>query len=145
MVRCIPGGCTLLKGSFKVNFKYSSFYFILFILAILITNTFFRAMGTLKKYVRNKARPESSIAEGYVVNEALTYCSMYLRGIETRFNRPDRNSDHGAMQRPSTLSVFNQHSRPFGMQKSFQLTENQHNGIHWYILNNCDELQPYLE
>ena len=102
-------------------------------------------MGTLKKYVRNKVRPESSIVEGYVVNEVLTYCSMYLRGIETRFNRPNCNSDHGEMRRPSTLSVFNQHCRPFGMQKCFQLMENQHNGIHWYILNNCVELQPYLE
>ena len=33
-----------------------------------------RYLGHLKKYVRNKARPEGSIVEGYVVEEALTFC-----------------------------------------------------------------------
>ena len=51
-----------------------------------------RHLGTLKRYVRNKAWPEGSIAEAYTVNEALTFCSMYLTGIETRFNR-DENED----------------------------------------------------
>ena len=35
-----------------------------------------RYIGTLKKYVRNCARQEGSIAEGYVVSEDLTFCSM---------------------------------------------------------------------
>ena len=39
---------------------------------------FERALGTYKQYVRNKAHPEGSIAEAYVVNESLTFCSMYL-------------------------------------------------------------------
>ncbi|XP_076936560.1 uncharacterized protein LOC143603730 [Bidens hawaiensis] len=43
--------------------------------------------------VQNKARPEGSIAEGYVAEEALSFCSMYLRDVQTRFNRPDRNED----------------------------------------------------
>ncbi|XP_071740516.1 uncharacterized protein [Rutidosis leptorrhynchoides] len=42
---------------------------------------------------RNKAKPEGCIAEGYVVDEALTACSMSLEGIQTRFNRPDRYAD----------------------------------------------------
>ena len=52
-----------------------------------------RSMGVYKQYVRNRACPEGSIAEAYVVNEALTFCSMYLRGVETRFNRLERNDD----------------------------------------------------
>lgn len=52
---------------------------------------FERFLGSLKKYVRNRAHPEGSIAEAYIVNEALTFYSMYLRGIETRFNRQERN------------------------------------------------------
>ncbi|XP_022862578.1 uncharacterized protein LOC111382774 [Olea europaea var. sylvestris] len=55
---------------------------------------FERALRTLKKYVKNKARPEGSIAEGYVNKEALTYCSMYLHGIETQFNRPKRTGGY---------------------------------------------------
>ncbi|GJU54348.1 S-adenosyl-L-methionine-dependent methyltransferases superfamily protein [Tanacetum coccineum] len=34
-----------------------------------------------------------SIAEGYVAEEALTFCSRYLKDVETRFNRPGRNDD----------------------------------------------------
>ena len=56
---------------------------------------FERYLGTLKKYVRNKAKPKGSITKAYVVNEALTFCSMYLGGIETKFNRPERNDDRG--------------------------------------------------
>ena len=47
----------------------------------------------MKKYVRNKARPEGSIAEAYTVNEVLSFCSMYLSGIETRFNRGEKNEN----------------------------------------------------
>ena len=102
-------------------------------------------MGTLKKYVKNKTRPEGSIAEGYIMNEALRYCSMYLSGIETRFNRHDRNSDFNQVRRPSKLSLFTQPARPYGKITSFLLNEVEYNAVHWYILNNCSKIQPYIE
>ncbi|GJS58859.1 hypothetical protein Tco_0653643 [Tanacetum coccineum] len=40
---------------------------------------FERYMKKLKKYVRNKAKPEGSIAEGYVAEEALNFCSYYFQ------------------------------------------------------------------
>ncbi|XP_025662248.1 uncharacterized protein [Arachis hypogaea] len=45
-----------------------------------------RALGHLKSYVRNKAAPEGCIAEGYIIEECLTFCSRYLEdgNIETR-------------------------------------------------------------
>ena len=55
-----------------------------------------------KEYVRNQTRVEGSIVEGYVIDEALTFCFMYLEGIETKFNRPDRNSNNTT----STQSKF---------------------------------------
>ena len=45
-----------------------------------------RYSGHLKKYIRNKARPEGSIAEGYIVQEAMTFSSQYLRGIQSKFS-----------------------------------------------------------
>ncbi|XP_040994337.1 uncharacterized protein LOC121240879 [Juglans microcarpa x Juglans regia] len=36
-----------------------------------------------KRYVKNKTRPEGSIAEAYIHVECLTFCSMYLDDIET--------------------------------------------------------------
>ncbi|KAL4563092.1 hypothetical protein LXL04_027124 [Taraxacum kok-saghyz] len=65
---------------------------------------FERYMKKLKKYVRNKAKPEGSIAEGYVAEEALTFCSMYLQDVQTKFNRSERNEDDGIPNRQ--LSVF---------------------------------------
>ncbi|GKC88285.1 hypothetical protein Tco_1148934 [Tanacetum coccineum] len=53
---------------------------------------FKRYMKKLKGYVQNKAKPESSIAEGYVVEEALTFSSHYFQDVTMKFNRPDRNS-----------------------------------------------------
>ncbi|XP_062093425.1 uncharacterized protein LOC133799424 [Humulus lupulus] len=64
---------------------------------------------TIKNYVGNKARPKGSIAEGYVADEALTYCSVYFKGVETRFNRLDRNEDEVT---PRNLFVFQSQCRP---------------------------------
>ena len=66
----------------------------------------FRNLGTLKRYVRNKARLEGLIGEAYTVNEALMFCSMYLSGIETRFNRGERNEDQFECQVQGCLSIF---------------------------------------
>ena len=48
-------------------------------------------MGKMKHFVKYRARCEGSIAENYLLNECLTFCSMYLGTVETRFNRKDRN------------------------------------------------------
>nr|GEX04129.1 hypothetical protein [Tanacetum cinerariifolium] len=54
---------------------------------------FERYMKKLKGYVRNKAKPDGLIAEGYVAEEALTFSSHYFRDVTMKFNRPDRNVD----------------------------------------------------
>nr|GEV85249.1 hypothetical protein [Tanacetum cinerariifolium] len=54
---------------------------------------FERYRKKLKGYVRNKAKPEDLIVEGYVAEEALTFSSHYFRDVTTKFNRPDRNVD----------------------------------------------------
>jgi hypothetical protein len=47
-----------------------------------------RRLLTLKRFVRNMARPEGSIAEAYVAAECLTICSRYFGDdVETRYNR----------------------------------------------------------
>ncbi|KAH7833133.1 hypothetical protein Vadar_003384 [Vaccinium darrowii] len=70
-----------------------------------------RLLGILKRLVTNKARPEGSIAEGYISKECTTFCSMYLDGIETVFNREERNDDGG--DRAPGLAAFTQNVRPF--------------------------------
>ncbi|CAN0846128.1 hypothetical protein LINGRAHAP2_LOCUS4312, partial [Linum grandiflorum] len=64
-----------------------------------------RFLGKLKGYVENKARPEGSIAETYLVDECLTFCSRYLTSVETLYNRPERNDDHNSSSTKPQLSV----------------------------------------
>ncbi|KAK3225733.1 hypothetical protein Dsin_005595 [Dipteronia sinensis] len=87
--------------------------------------SFERYLGTLKKYVRNKVKPEGSIVEAYVVNEALTFYSMCLGGIETKFNRPKRNDDKGKNRQECVLSVFSQKARPLGANQLINLPQNE--------------------
>ncbi|KAL6323438.1 hypothetical protein AAG906_039008 [Vitis piasezkii] len=86
-------------------------------------------LGTLKKYVTNKARPEGSIAEAYTVNEALTFCSMYLHGIETCFTRDERNEDN----------LEEQATRPIGGRQLQQLSKEELEKAHWYVINNSTQ------
>ncbi|KAL0311558.1 UNVERIFIED_CONTAM: hypothetical protein Sangu_2450500 [Sesamum angustifolium] len=73
---------------------------------------FERKLGVFKRYVRNKARPEACIAEQYIDNECLTFCSMYLHNVETRFSRMERELRYG--EQLGNLSVFACKGRPFG-------------------------------
>ncbi|CAL9010003.1 unnamed protein product [Prunus brigantina] len=54
-----------------------------------------RLLRELKKSVRNRAKPEGSIIEAWVQYESLTFCGMYLKDVETAFNRPQCNNDGG--------------------------------------------------
>ena len=78
----------------------------------IVSFSFGRLLGDLKKSVRNKAKPEGSIIQAWVAYEVLTFCGMYLKDHETTFNRPPRNNDGGV--RKEKLSVFAQIARPFG-------------------------------
>jgi hypothetical protein len=50
-----------------------------------------RRLYTLKRYVRNRARPKGSIAEAYNADESLTFCSKNMDDVETKFNREPRH------------------------------------------------------
>lgn len=73
-------------------------------------------MRKLKSYVRNKARPEGSIALAYLADECLTFCSRYLGRTETKFNRKERNYE-GSKVQTSKLSIFQKNGRPLNRGK----------------------------
>lgn len=101
----------------------------------------FRLLGTYKKYVRNKARPEGSIAEAYMAYESSTFCSMYLCDVETEFTRPERNNDGSD---PSVkLLVFAQKAHPFGGHLMVEMSKEDMEVAYWYILDNCDEIEDF--
>lgn len=103
-----------------------------------------RRLCTLKRYVRNRARPEGSIAEAYIADEALTFCSRYIDDIDTRFNQEGTSGD-GSRENalPCDLSVFIHHVNVLGASKL--LNYGELDNIVWYVLNNCPEVEPYME
>lgn len=100
-------------------------------------------MRTFKSFVRNKAHPEASIANGYIEMECLTFCSRYMSKIETIFNRPDRNDDISHSQ-PYNLSIFSRMGKPLGKTSLRQMTVEERREAQLYALFNCDEAQPFL-
>ena len=100
-----------------------------------------RLLGSYKKSVRNKARPEGSIVEAHLAYESSTFCSMYLCDVETEFTRPERNDDGS---NPNALiSVFAQKARPFGAHVMVQFSREDIEVAYWYILDNCDEIEDF--
>ncbi|KAA0066961.1 uncharacterized protein E5676_scaffold595G00660 [Cucumis melo var. makuwa] len=80
----------------------------------------------LKQYIRNKARPEGSVVEAYVMNESSTLCSRYLSEIETQFSRDERNDDSIVEDEiVGEFEVFIQKVRPLGAKSSRSLSQEE--------------------
>ena len=105
---------------------------------------FERALGMYKQYVHNKPHPESSIVEAYIVNESLTFYSIYLQGIETRFNHREQNYEWDS-QLEKQLNIFAIGWRPLEKGRIIHLDDKTLKQAHWYLLNNNLEVQPYLK
>lgn len=104
-----------------------------------------RSLRTYKGYVRNKARPEGSIAEAYISEECMTFCSWYLDDMETKLNRAERNVDSYRNEMLPGLSVFapvNRTKRNYTFQS---LNKSELHMAHHYILTNCEEVAPWVE
>ncbi|KAA0038147.1 hypothetical protein E6C27_scaffold36G003750 [Cucumis melo var. makuwa] len=60
-------------------------------------------MKVLKNYVRNRHHPEGCIAESYIVEEAIEFCSDFLFGVDPiglRIDRLDASLDNSSFGRP---------------------------------------------
>ncbi|GKB00520.1 hypothetical protein Tco_0828513 [Tanacetum coccineum] len=82
-----------------------------------------------------------SIAEGYVAEEALTFCSRYLKDdVETRFNRLGRNDDGLPEEEPNKFQVFRSACKLTGRMKATRLTTDVRQAVVWFVLNNSPEV-----
>ncbi|XP_071940025.1 uncharacterized protein [Coffea arabica] len=102
-------------------------------------------LGTLKSYVRNKNRPEGSIAQGYLAEECINFCSLYLADyVETKFNRPSKNEEvHKEIE--EGLDIFSESGHPLGRGKPTVFDAHILSKAHQYILFNYDAVIPYIE
>ncbi|KAM3394634.1 hypothetical protein P3S68_003637 [Capsicum galapagoense] len=104
-----------------------------------------RFLCKLKRYVRNKAQPEGSFAEGYIIDECLTFCSMYLDDIETKFNRKDRNDNGYRKNDGPILYIYSKSVRPYKDGDYDAIPKKDFDMAQWYVLNNFEEAEPFLE
>lgn len=90
-----------------------------------------RYLSTLKRYVRNRSHPEGSISVGYISEECANFFSGYLDGVETKLNRPIRNSG------------LSGHTIGKGVAKV--IDSRIRSMAHRFVLFNTPEIDPYIE
>lgn len=116
-----------------------------------------RDLLTLKNYVHNRAHPEASIAEGYLAQESLTFCSRYLSRVETMFTRPTRNDDEDDQNEIEESNLLCP-GRPLGKKLNNEFSSQKRNRstshvldaqslaqAHRYVLFNVDSVTRFRE
>ncbi|XP_052137356.1 uncharacterized protein LOC127755729 [Oryza glaberrima] len=100
-----------------------------------------RSFVRIKALVQNRAYPEGSIAEGYIADECLTYCSRFSDET-TRFTRPPRNLEPS--DNTKDLYMFESAGEPIGKAITVARFDNQFLvQAHRYVLRHCDELEDF--
>lgn len=93
-----------------------------------------------------------------MAHECLTFCSHYLSGVETRFNRPSRNDDGIDSTSIDDVTFLHPVGRPLGMKKKQKLQLGKRGRVsrtkldkkelmqaHRYVLSNYDAVAPFIE
>ncbi|KAI9081211.1 hypothetical protein K1719_036833 [Acacia pycnantha] len=103
-----------------------------------------KGLRTLKCKIKNPRYVEGSIAEAFLVEEAGKFASYYYPPeVISRWRGVPRNDDGGV---PSgQISIFNYPGRVVGKHCSSTLEGIDKKVAEWYILNNCEEADPYLK
>lgn len=101
-----------------------------------------RYLSTLKSYVRNRAQPEGSIAEGYLAEECASFCAMYLEGVETRCSRLPRNPDP---EFDISFYLFQTGGKPIGKVDLAVLDDITWIQAHRYVLFHHAEVKEYCK
>jgi len=102
-----------------------------------------RRLLALKRFVRNMARPEGSIAEAYMANECLTACSRYFDDVDTRHNREGRNKER-VPRSTCGLSIFHHGANLLGAPR-LTYDAKDYDRMVWYVLNNTKEVESFIE
>ena len=90
---------------------------------------------------------ECSICEAYLVEETSTFASFYYpHHVETRRTRIPRNLEVGESSSCTPLiSIFNYPGRAIGKCMTYYLNQRDFDAAQLYVLQNCEEVQPYFE
>ncbi|KAH0671312.1 hypothetical protein KY285_024073 [Solanum tuberosum] len=102
-----------------------------------------RYLRTLKSYIRNPGHPKGAIAEGHDANKGITFFSHYFKSISTKFNKPARNDD--GFESNGEMSIFKKSGQTKGSSDGKKLPHDEFNQAVLYILQNCEEVSPFIE
>ncbi|KAI5350682.1 hypothetical protein L3X38_003573 [Prunus dulcis] len=89
-----------------------------------------RYMKVLKGYVQNRTRPEGCIAERYIAEEAVEFCTQHLSDVSTVGVPSSQKMGVSKPLSGCTVSVVDQDLL---------------NQAHLYVLENTEEVLPYIE
>ncbi|XP_074322753.1 uncharacterized protein LOC141659723 [Apium graveolens] len=104
-----------------------------------------RYLHILKLKVRNKARVEGSIAERYIEEEGVHFCSLYFDSkIATMHNRLRRNEAPRQSHDPNLLEVYTYPTLPGLRNRDRILSDDEHRLVTYYVLINSPEVGKYL-
>ena len=70
---------------------------------------------------------------------------MYLNDIEITFNRTNRNIDREWGDNELTLFIFKQMIRPIDGRRYEFMDVHELFKTHFYVLNNCKEIEDFIE
>jgi len=104
-----------------------------------------RYLKRLKDYVFNKAQPEGCIAEGFIAEECINFCAMYMSGSDNRFNRTDRNEDGVSTSVINDYDIFDVPGKPIIRSDYIELSNDDIRKAHFYILQQVDEITLLFE
>lgn len=98
-----------------------------------------RYMKTLKAYVKNYARPEACMAEGYLAGECIAFCLEFLQNSVPVQETMNRNEDNGV------ADDLGLEGRPLNQGQEFSLTDKERDIAHRYVLMNMAVMNAYVE
>ncbi|XP_009139567.2 uncharacterized protein LOC103863570 [Brassica rapa] len=99
---------------------------------------FERYMKTLKAFVKNFARPEACMAEGYLAGECLAFCMEFLQKSVPVEEAMTRNED---VETTQNVLV----GRTLHKATEVSLTDKERDFAHRYILMNTAVIDPYVQ
>ncbi|GJU04997.1 putative transposase-associated domain-containing protein [Tanacetum coccineum] len=95
---------------------------------------FERCMKVIKGHVRNRNKPEGCIAEETIAEETIEFFSEYHKSMETIGIPPGKHETYE-----------NEEGKPLSAGKSSEVSAELFQKAHLYVIQNTDEIVPYIE
>lgn len=96
-----------------------------------------RHMKVLKDFVRNTARPEGCIAESYLAEECMLFCSSFLKKTTNVEEKVERNTEYE--------NKYVLEGRTISAGTSITLTDLEKRIAHLAVIQNTAVVDAYVE